>query len=52
MSDQLPDPQFRVYFNPGPRLRGLGCLGCLLVIFVLGGLLGILVYGWRVLLGV
>jgi hypothetical protein len=50
MSEQLPDPQYRVYFN-GPRLRGFGCIGCLLVIFVLGGILGILLAGWKFLLG-
>jgi hypothetical protein len=51
MSEQLPDPEYRVYFNPGPRLRGFGCVGCLLVIFVIGGILGILLFGWKTLLG-
>ncbi|HVU19540.1 MAG TPA: hypothetical protein VHE09_02340 [Rhizomicrobium sp.] len=49
MSDRLPE--YRVYFNPGPRFKGLGCAGCLLAIFVLGGILGILLFGWKTLLG-
>ena len=51
MSEQLPDPRFRVYFNPGPGFGGLGCIGCALVIFILGGILGILLFGWKTLLG-
>jgi hypothetical protein len=49
MSDRLPE--YRVYFNPGPRLRGFGCLGCLAAIFVLGGIMGVLLFGWKTLLG-
>jgi hypothetical protein len=49
VSDQLPE--YRVYFNPGPRLRGFGCAGCLLAIFILGGIVGILFAGWKALLG-
>lgn len=50
MSQQLPE--YRVYFNPGPRrLRGWGCVGCLFAIFVLGGIVGVLLFGWKTLLG-
>ena len=49
MSDPLPE--YRVYFNPRPPLRGIGCAGCLLGLFVLGGIVGILLFGWKSLLG-
>ena len=49
MSQQLPE--YRVVFNPGPRLRGFGCAGCLLGVFVLGGIVGVLLFGWKTLLG-
>ncbi len=58
MSDPLPPSQTRIYLNAPPFLRALGCGGCglgsmgmLLVVFLLGGLFGILVFGWRTLRG-
>ena len=45
------DPHTRIYFTPPPFLRGFGCAGCLLVIFVIGGIVGVLLFGWRTLLG-
>jgi hypothetical protein len=43
--------------NAPPFLRaigcggcGLGCAGLVLAVFLLGGLLGILLFGWRTLL--
>jgi len=58
MSDPFPPAQTRIYLNMPPFLRkagrggcGLGCVGLLLAIFVLGGLLGLLLSGWRTLLG-
>ena len=58
MSDPFPPSQTRVYLN-GPRIVrtigcggcGLGCLGLALVVFFLGGIFGILLSGWRTLLG-
>ncbi len=47
----LPDPNFRVYFTPPPALRGCGWLGCLAAIFVIGGIIGVLLFGWKTLLG-
>lgn len=56
MSD--PPSQTRIYLNAPPLLRAFGCggcgLGCLtlaIVVFVLGGLVGVLLAGWRTLLG-
>jgi hypothetical protein len=49
MSQQLPE--YRVIFNPPPRVRALGCAGCLAVIFVVGGIVGVLLFGWKTLLG-
>ena len=59
MSDSLPPPPHtRIYINAPPFLRALGCSGCslgcmvlLFVVFVLGGLFGILMFGWKTLLG-
>ena len=51
MSDQYPDPRVRVYFNPPPVFRTFGCLGCLLAVFVVGGIVGVLLFGWKTLLG-
>jgi hypothetical protein len=48
----LPDPNVRIYFTPPPALRGCGWVGCLMAIFVIGGILGLLVFGWKALLGV
>lgn len=58
MSDPLLPPQTRIYLNRGPFLRALGCSGCglgcftlFLVVLVLGGVLGLLLFGWKTLLG-
>ncbi len=45
------DPHTRIYFTPPPFLRGFGCAGCLLAVFVLGGIIGVLLFGWKTLLG-
>ena len=45
------DPNIRVYFNPPRIVRGFGCVGCLLAIFVIGGIVGLLWSGWKALLG-
>ena len=45
------DPHFRVYVTP-PRLwRFAGCAGCLVLLFILGGMAGVLLLGWKALLG-
>jgi hypothetical protein len=51
MSDQYPDPQVRVYFSPPPVFRTFGCAGCLIGLFVVGGIIGVLLFGWKTLLG-
>lgn len=51
MSGQLSDPNFRIYFTPPRRFGFAGCAGCLIVIFVVGGILGVLLFGWQKLLG-
>jgi hypothetical protein len=58
MSDPFPPSNTRVYLNAPPILRavgcggcGIGCFGLGLILFVLGGLFGVLVFGWRTLLG-
>lgn len=57
MSDLTPPSHTRIYITAPPLLRALGCGGCglgclviLLVIFVLGGIFGVLVFGWKMLL--
>ena len=50
MSDLPPDPRVRVFFNPRPMLRGFGCFGCLIALFIVGGIVGLLVLGWKALL--
>jgi hypothetical protein len=56
MSDPYPPP--RIYFTPPPFLRligcsgcGLGCLAALLVVFLLGGIFGWFLFGWKILFG-
>ncbi len=49
MSDPLP--QLRVYFNPPPQFKAMGCVGCLVMLFVVGGIVGVLLFGWKTLLG-
>jgi hypothetical protein len=44
-------PEYRVYLNGPPLMRMFGCAGCLAAIFVGGGALGLLVFGWKMLLG-
>jgi hypothetical protein len=45
-------PRFNVtVINASPQFRILGCLGCLFAIFVLGGFIGVLLFGWKTLLG-
>ncbi|MGB8366505.1 MAG: hypothetical protein ACLQUZ_12290 [Rhizomicrobium sp.] len=44
-------PEYRVYFNGPPYMRMFGCMGCLLAIFVAGGMVGVLLFGWKYLLG-
>ncbi len=44
-------PQFNVVVNVSPQLKILGCAGCLLSIFIMGGIVGVLVFGWKTLLG-
>jgi hypothetical protein len=45
-------PQFRIVsFNASPPLRIAGCIGCVFVIFVMGGIVGVLLFGWKTLLG-
>jgi len=45
-------PEVRVYFNPPPRFRLYGCVGCLVALFVVGGIIGLLWSGWKALLGI
>jgi hypothetical protein len=47
----LPDPDVRVYFTPPAALRGCGWIGCIVAIFVIGGVVGLLWSGWKALLG-
>jgi len=44
-------PHYRIYFNGPPQWRLLGCAGCLFAIFASGGIVGLLFFGWKVLLG-
>ncbi len=47
----LPDPEFRVYFSPPAGFRAMGCAGCLITLFIVGGIMGVLLFGWKTLLG-
>lgn len=58
MSDPFPPSEPRIYFNAGSFARSVGRRGCgfgiagmVIAVFVLGGLLGLLISGWKVLLG-
>ncbi|MEY4879057.1 MAG: hypothetical protein RJB62_526 [Pseudomonadota bacterium] len=42
--------EYRIIPNRRP-FRIFGCLGCLLTVFVLGGIFGLLALGWKALLG-
>jgi hypothetical protein len=44
-------PEYRVYFNGPPLMRMFGCVGCLAAIFFAGGMAGLLLMGWKYLLG-
>jgi hypothetical protein len=44
-------PQFNVTVNLPPQLKMLGCAGCLFAIFAMGGIIGVLLFGWKTLLG-
>lgn len=45
------DPRFRVYLTPPRAWRFFGCAGCLVLLFILGGIAGVLLLGWKALLG-
>ena len=49
--DPPRDPDVRVYFTPPPAFRAFGCAGCLIALFVVGGIMGVLLFGWKTLLG-
>jgi hypothetical protein len=59
MSDPYPPPSTtRIYLNAPPFMRALGCTGCglgcvvtALVVFLLGGIFGMLLFGWKTLVG-
>ncbi len=59
MTDPYPPPSTtRIYINPPPFMRALGCTGCwlgcavvALVVFLLGGIFGMLLFGWKTLVG-
>ena len=51
MSNPPPDPNVRIYFNPPPAFRAMGCIGCLTALFIVGGIVGVLLFGWQKLLG-
>ena len=44
-------PQFNVIVRASPQLKLVGCAGCLVAIFALGGIVGLLLFGWKTLLG-
>lgn len=46
-----PPPNIRVYFNPPPQWRAMGCVGCFVMLFIVGGIVGVLLFGWKTLLG-
>ena len=43
--------EYRVIVNPRP-FRVFGCLGCFVMLFILVGIVGLLLLGWRSLLGI
>lgn len=56
MSDPFPPSEPpRIYFNAAPFVRRMGCglgfVGLIFVIFFGGGLLGLMILGWKTLLG-
>jgi hypothetical protein len=44
-------PRINVTVNVSPQLKILGCAGCLIALFVMGGIIGVLLFGWKTLLG-
>jgi hypothetical protein len=44
-------PQFNVTVRASPQLKFIGCAGCLVALFVVGGIVGVLLFGWKTLLG-
>jgi hypothetical protein len=57
MSDPFSPSNTRVYLNVPPFLRrwgcggwGMGCMGMVVALFVIGGLIGLLLLGWQTLL--
>jgi hypothetical protein len=44
-------PPLYVTVNASPQLKMVGCAGCLVALFVLGGIVGVLLFGWKTLLG-
>jgi hypothetical protein len=44
-------PQFNVTVRASPQLKVIGCAGCLAAIFIAGGFVGVLLFGWKTLLG-
>jgi hypothetical protein len=44
-------PEYRIILHSPRGLGALGCVGCLLAIFVVGGVVGVLLFGWKTLLG-
>jgi hypothetical protein len=58
MSDPFPPSHTRIYLNAPPLLRAVGCTGCslgclgaALAVFVIGGVIGVLLFGWKTLIG-
>jgi len=42
---------YRIVPNQRAPFKFFGCLGCLITIFVIGGILGLLWQGWSFILG-
>ena len=51
MSQPPPDRDVRIYFTPPPAFRAMGCVGCFATLFIVGGIVGVLLFGWKTLLG-
>lgn len=45
-------PQYNVTVRASPQLKLMGCAGCLVGLFVVGGIIGVLLFGWKMLLGI
>jgi hypothetical protein len=45
-------PQYRIVYSGSPSgWRFAGCAGCFFAVFVVGGIVGVLLFGWKTLLG-